>query len=175
MVAIMKKKSRLLMSLLLSQLLCAGVASAVQTCPSYIPDQTPNSRYTIDASKSTVLDNDTGLMWQQCSLGFSGSDCTTGSATRLTWQGALQAGVASTQGGYNDWRLPNKKELHSLVAGNCVNPSINQSVFPNTVSGVYWSSSPYANYSISAWSVYFYDGYDGSSDRTISYRVRLVR
>ncbi|MEE9446950.1 MAG: DUF1566 domain-containing protein [Arenicellales bacterium] len=149
-------------------------AHSAQTCKDYIPDTTPNNRYTVDESKGTVLDAQTGLMWQQCSLGQTGASCS-GTASQLNWQGALQAGPASSSGNFNDWRLPNQKELLSLVAYDCYNPSINQSIFPNTQTPRYWSSSPSANTSDYAWSVDFNKGYVNNRSRDISNYVRLVR
>ncbi|MDO6563193.1 DUF1566 domain-containing protein [Amphritea sp. 1_MG-2023] len=52
----------------------------------------------------TVTDNATGLMWQQSDDGI-----------RRNWQDSLAAAEASTLAGYNDWRLPNIKELQSIV------------------------------------------------------------
>jgi hypothetical protein len=123
---------------------------AAQICPAYIQDVTPTSRYTVDTAKGTVSDGQTGLMWQQCSLGQTASNGTcTGNATVVNWQGALGAGEdsvlnGSTVGGYDNWRLPNQKELRSIVATNCYTPSVNIGVFPSTLLSFYWSSSPYA-------------------------------
>lgn len=166
------KKSIYLCLLLAS----AANSHAAQTCLSYIPDATPTTRYTVDVANGTVTDSDTGLMWQQCSIGQTASagDCT-GSATELNWQGALQAGEASTVGGYSDWRLPNRKELNSIVAVNCYNSSINLSVFPGTPSDVYWSSSPFEYFSSDAWSVSFRSGIGSWGSRSGDNYVRLVR
>ena len=58
----------------------------------------------VDNNNGTVSDKATGLVWQQ-------SDSLKG----LNWQQALQYAQESTLGGYNDWRLPNAKELQSIV------------------------------------------------------------
>ena len=47
--------------------------------------------------------------------------------------------------------------------------------FPNTQSDWFWSSSPYANYSNYAWSVFFDYGYSGGNDKGNGSNVRLVR
>ena len=156
----------------------AATVAAAQTCVSYIPDETPDSRYTIDAGNGTVIDTQTGLMWQRCSVGQTADASCSGTATRTNWQGALQAAEQAnidSLGGYTDWRLTNIKELSSLVSLQCVSPSINSSVFPNTVSGGYWTSSPYASTSGSAWFVHFGYGFaiDGSRDNGV--QLRLVR
>jgi hypothetical protein len=54
-------------------------------------------------------------MWKQCAEGLSGATCQTGSAQTFTWANALAHAEASTFANYTDWRLPNVKELSSLV------------------------------------------------------------
>lgn len=44
--------------------------------------------------------------------------------------------------GANDWRLPNKAELASLVNSGATSSAIDEAYFPNTFSAWYWSSSP---------------------------------
>jgi len=139
------------------------------------PDEWPDSRYTVNAN-GTVIDKDTGLMWKQCSEGLSGINCATGAITPFTWKAALAKGAETAAfAGYTDWRLPNVKELKSLAALNCVLPSINEIVFPATASSGYWSSSPYANNSSSAWRVNFSNGLVSFLNRGNTYYVRLVR
>ncbi|CAC9624167.1 hypothetical protein [uncultured Gammaproteobacteria bacterium] len=115
-----------------------------QICQNDIPDKWENSRYT-DHSDGTVTDKQTTLMWKKCIQGLSGNDCSTGTSSKYNWAQALQLGGSSFSS-YNDWRLPNKKELKSLLARRCREPSINESVFPNTPATVadshFWSSSP---------------------------------
>ncbi len=60
-----------------------------------------------DNKDGTITDRATGLMWTQSDNG-----------TGLTWQEALawvQQKNAETYLGYSDWRLPNVKELQSIV------------------------------------------------------------
>ena len=149
-----------------------------QTCLDTIEAVAPDGRYT-DHNDGTVTDKITGLMWRQCSEGRSSTDCSGGSATSHTWQGALQIPAnINTQGGfagYSDWRLPNLKELASLVEERCYSPAINVTLFPNTPSSSYWSASPYASSSAYAWYVHFYYGSDYGGNRTYGLYVRLVR
>lgn len=152
----------------------ASLAQA-QTCAVAIQASNPTSVYVIDGVVGTVRDSRTGLMWDRCALGQSGSACA-GAASTLTWQAALDA--AATFGiykGYNDWRLPNIKELRSLVEECRVNPSINEFAFPNTPTSYFWSGSPYAGAASSAWSVLFYNGYADVTTRSAVFYVRLVR
>ena len=53
---------------------------------------------------STITDSATGLTWMQADSGRG-----------LNWQEALAFCEASTAAGYDDWRLPDAKELQSIV------------------------------------------------------------
>jgi hypothetical protein len=155
-----------------------------QTCQTNSISTTPTNRFTLN-NDATVSDTKTGLIWKKCSEGQSGVDCRTGAAKTYSWQGALQqAQSVNNNGGfagYKNWRLPNIKELNSIVEEQCFGPSINLVVFPASQIGLYWSSSPYADsntsaWSSSAWNVGFYDGSSGYYyDEKYNYFVRLVR
>ncbi|MBU1667439.1 VCBS repeat-containing protein [bacterium] len=146
------------------------------------------SSYTRDDDNEVVTDNLTGLMWQDdaavasvqkqwltdanydtCRNNTSDPACfdTTGD-TATTYCDEL------VMGGFEDWRLPTRKELQGLADYGRYSPAIN-STFVNTMSDYYWSSTTYANRSNLAWSVYFYSGnqnYDGKGN---GYYVRCVR
>ena len=147
-----------------------------QTCLSEteIPSTTPDSHFT-DNNNGTVTDKSTGLMWQKCQLGLSGTDCTTGTATDHTWEEALDEAENNTTANFNDWRLPNHKELLSLVEERCYNPSINTNYFPNTTSSLFWSSSPSFSSDDRSWLVFFTDGTSLNLLRIVTDNVRLVR
>ncbi len=151
------------------------------TCNSNIPPSTPDSQL-IDNGDGTVTDNKTGLMWKKCVEGLSGTDCATGSSSSFTWQQALQqpgivnsSNMGSGFADYTDWRLPDIRELRSIVEEQCSNPAINATRFPNTPSLYVWSGSPYADYSDFAWYVYFNAGDSYAVSRFNDYAVRLVR
>lgn len=155
------------------------VITLAQTCQTAsIPATTPTNRFTVN-NNGTVSDTKTGLMWKKCSEGQSGTDCSGGSAATYTWQLALQQAQTVNNGGgfagYSDWRVPNVKELLTIVEEQCVQPSINLTVFPNTPSNVFWSSSPDANYSSFAWFVYFGSGSSDNYGKGYDSYVRLVR
>jgi hypothetical protein len=152
-------------------------AYADQTClsESQIPSSTPTGDFTIHGD-GTVTHHATGLMWMQCSLGDqSGSDCATGSAWLYRWDLALQAAADSQFAGYADWRLPNIKELRSIVEERCTDPAINAEVFPATPADYFWSSSPRTTNSNEAWMVRFNGGSCVSFWRDQWRYVRLVR
>ena len=159
--------------------------ASAQSCQVSIVATAPDYRYS-DNGDGTITDNGTGLVWKQCSEGQSGVACNTGAASVHTWQAALQIPqTINTGGGYaghTDWRLPNIKELASLVEERCESPAINLNFFPNTVSSYYWSSSPYPKFSYMAWWVDFVSGsadtfhyYDAPNGRADRHLVRLVR
>ena len=138
-----------------------------------------------DHGNGTVTDHATGLMWMQCSVGQtwqagSPASCID-TASTMIWQNALQAAFSANtvaQFGYADWRLPNLKELESLVDIEKSNPAIDPSAFPNTMSDYYWSStSTSQTISLSsAWLVGFSDTYAGVGYATNgNARARLVR
>ena len=95
--------------------------AAPATCSSGIPNNTgtsewtPTSDFTISGD-GTVTHLKTGLMWQRCQEGTP--DCTNYGGVKMTWAEALNAAVAANNrklAGYADWRLPNKKELESII------------------------------------------------------------
>ena len=58
----------------------------------------------VDNKDGTITDKATGLMWQQADSGKA-----------MKWQPALAACEGLTAAGKSDWRLPNAKELQSIV------------------------------------------------------------
>lgn len=110
------------------------------------------SDFTVMDSGNTVLDTRTGLMWMRCELGrsyndFLGSCNNESNATTGDWNAALNevsnvnTGGVGVNFGYADWRLPNIKELMSIVEHQCAFPSINTQVFPGAMDDLIWSST----------------------------------
>jgi len=163
---------------LLFTLATLSVATA-QTCQTdTIVASAPTERFT-DNGDGTVTDDAAGLMWKICSEGqtYEAGDCL-GSVVAYSWQGALQRAAAVNAAGFaghDDWRLPNHKELASIVERQCVDPAINLEVFPATPSHYVWSASPSAGDSDAAWSVHFYYGFGYVFDKSSTFVVRLVR
>ncbi|MCX6791855.1 MAG: DUF1566 domain-containing protein, partial [Candidatus Gottesmanbacteria bacterium] len=91
----------------------------------------PSPRFTDHGN--TVTDNLTGLMWIR-NANLPG--------VYKTWQQALDyvkgmnAGTYDENFGYTDWRLPNRKELHSLTDYSRYNPAIPSGHPPNRVADV---------------------------------------
>ena len=117
---------------------------SAQSCNPNIPLATPNNRFTI-INDGTVVDKKTGLMWMRCSLGQSwdGNGCS-GLSTNFSWIEAINAGENSSFANHSDWRVPNIKELASILEDACYEPAINETIFPSTTEKYFWSSSPHA-------------------------------
>jgi len=121
----------------------AAPCNAPNARPNVIPT-TPSSDF-LDNGNGTVTHQRTGLTWKRCVEGLSGASCAVGSERSLTWADAVAAAESSAFAGFSDWRIPNLKELHSLVETCGHHMAINQSVFPNTpLAGgpVFWTSTP---------------------------------
>ncbi|MBV5310842.1 DUF1566 domain-containing protein, partial [Chromatium okenii] len=129
-----------------------------------------------DNGDGTVTQTNTGLTWAKCSQGQTGADCESDVPSEINWSTALTSVNNSLLGGHNDWRLPNIKELQSLVDYSSRTSAINIGYFPNTPPWEFWSGSPNANFSDNAWSVDFNWGNTHPNSRNDAYlHVRFVR
>ncbi|MFP8777862.1 DUF1566 domain-containing protein [Hydrogenophaga sp. RWCD_12] len=134
--------------------------------------------YGSDAANNLVNDALSGLQWRRCAEGmtWTGSSCS-GSALTLNHQSAL-----ARAGGQAGWRLPNVRELGSLVVrptGFIVFPSASDftdtMAFPQSPIGTFWASTPYVSSPQQAWTVSFANGVVVYGDRASTQAVRLVR
>jgi len=99
-------------------LCCVTFSALSQECnENYVPDM---ERFT-DNENGTISDSSTGLMWQRCHHGQSwdGSTCSGRSSGAVSWPDAFKYAEQNVFSGYVDWRLPNVKELYSLVNTEC--------------------------------------------------------
>jgi hypothetical protein len=108
----------------------------------------PSPRFTVGtgAEAGCVIDNLTGLMWER---NASGSD-------HADWVGALSYANNLSLGGYDDWRLPNRKELRSLINyGVPITYDWLSSQGFDNINGsyYYWSSTAHADTPDTAWGV----------------------
>jgi len=134
------------------------------------------ARFTYSADGQEVTDQATGLIWRRCAEGMAWASSTcTGSALNFTHENALTRAKTEATASGKAWRLPNVKELSSLVDRSRCYPAIDVAAFPATPSSWFWSSSPYAGGSYSAWLVSFYNCYVSYNFRFNGNAVRLVR
>ena len=142
----------------------------------------PNPRFT-DNGDGTVKDNLTGLIWMKNANCFG----------TKTWNNALTScnTLADGQCGLldgsqpGDWRLPNRKELESLIHLGYYNPSLPNTEgtgqwkegdpFTGVRSYYYWSSTTRAYGTVGAWSVVLNYGVVDYYDKDYDYYVWCVR
>ena len=120
--------------------------------------------YTIESARgeNMVTDSLTGLVWQQ-------------SFEEKTWQEALIYCDDLSYGGEDDWRLPNRYELHSLVNYGENLPAIDLNAFPSTPNNIFWTSSPAVGSVTLAWGVFFNNGNVIFSTNSSARLARCVR
>ena len=117
-----------------------------------------------------TIDHNTGLMWAA-----NGEDkgCNWGNQT--DWSAAIDWCNNLDFGGYTDWRLPNVRELQSIVDYGAFSPTIDTTNFVNAKSYYYWSSTTFDKVASSAWYVDFSDGDVHYDTKTSNSYVRAVR
>ena len=141
----------------------------------FVPASTPSEDFREQAD-GTVLHTPSRRVWQRCALGqgWDGTTCT-GTADRLSWSAALAAAEAHSQAGFDDWRLPNRNELASILEDRCFSPAINVAAFPLAPAEAYWTSSPVTDAIEQVWQVDFIDGRIEPASSSALHAVRLVR
>jgi len=133
----------------------------------------PNPRFT-DNLNGTITDNLTGLIWLKNANCFG----TRTWALALSDVNSLNTGECGLTDGSvaGDWRLPNFRELMSLVDFGQFSPSLPLGhPFTNFQASFYWSSTTDASNSNAAWDVVFSLGFMGNSGKTNNFFVTAVR
>lgn len=94
-----------------------------------------------DNGDTTITDNATGLMWEKNDDGAG-----------MNWQKALDYCESSSTAGYSDWRLPDIKELQSIVEyGKSTRPALDTDYFNYTSADTtsdanwFWSSTSHGD------------------------------
>ncbi len=112
----------------------------------------------------TVVDTTTGLEWQASPF-----------AESMKHADAVQACAELRLGGHDDWRLPTRTELLTLVDDTRCSPAIDTDAFPNTPNTWFWTSTAYAGDKDYAWLVGFGNGGSSIGSRGSHGRARAVR
>jgi len=116
----------------------------------------------VDQGDGTVTDRCTGLIWQQDP-----------SSQKFLWCEALQYCEGLDLGGHADWRLPNLRELQSLVDFGRPDLAIDP-VFLALPSG-HWTSTTPPSFTDTAWCVVFGFGTSEFVGKDTRLSVRAVR
>lgn len=123
----------------------------------------------------TVGDNVTGLMWVQNPDLLPAPFTDEGGAVGLSWEAAINACLNLEYAEHTDWRLPNIKELLSLVHIMETGQHIDYNIF-SVYAFYYWSSTTLVFLEESAWVtewVYAYTyGYDKDTSELLVLPVR---
>jgi hypothetical protein len=114
----------------------------------------------IDNGDGTVNDLATGLMWQQADDGNT-----------YNWKEALAFATQSELAGYTDWRLPNTKELQSIVDYDKITfPAIDESFFVCTkADSWFWTSTTHGDYKYTACYLAFGRAYSKDNSSATEY------
>jgi hypothetical protein len=144
------------------------------------PLSLPTERF-VQHDDGTVTDTASGLMWMRCALGqqWTADGCQ-GEPTLFDWdalEGAAQQINASGDFFFNDWRVPQLRNLAMLIERQCKEPRTNLAVFPDTPADFFWTSTlrPGDESTDSAYALSF--GPDGVKrhQKTMKHHLRLVR
>jgi len=142
----------------------------------------------VENGDGTITDVNTGLMWEKLSDDGSIHD----KDTAYTWDNAFAVKIAALNtppcfAGHCDWRVPNVKELGSIVDYQVFVPSVSPAFNTGcvaacagtscscTASNAYWSSSSNAAVAFNAWVVNFSNGLVNNDFKLINRFVRAVR
>ena len=133
----------------------------------------PDNAIHVDDGGKWIMtrDNVTGLIWEVKTSANSWDE--------YTWSGAQDQFIPglnnATFGGFSDWRLPDVKELSSLLYLTNDN-LIDLTWFPNNEPHPpYWSSTPDVSTTYAAWWVDFKHGCVDKTNKSNWYSVRAVR
>ena len=133
-----------------------------------------------DHGDGTVTDLNTGLTWIGDGRGDIDTDPPTpfrdeGGWRKYNWTEAINYCERLEFAGQSDWRLPNCKELFSILDLGKTDPAVDAACFPATRSDFYWTSTPFTYNTAHAWYVYFNLGYVNHASMDQELFVRPVR
>ena len=124
----------------------------------------------IDNGDGTITDTNTGLMWEIKTDDGGPRD----KDNAYTWEEALAYCESLILADNDDWRLPNRNELQSIIDYTRYGPSVDPA-FPLIRPSSNWSSNTNAAILDSAWIVNFYNGDVSSLGKDNESYVHAVR
>ncbi len=117
-----------------------------------------------------VLDRATGLMWPRVGTALG---CNNG--VSIAWADGITYLEALDFAGFTDWRMPNVRELMSMIDYKLYVPAAPEPPFINTTDSEYWSSTTYIENTLNGWSVNFFDGVVRQYLKINTFKIRAVR
>ena len=149
----------------------------------------------VDNGDGTISDLNTGLMWEKKGSMVSGLHAmeatypwsNDANATVWEWLDAINAEGGTGFAGYSDWRLPNRRELDSILDFSRYDPAVSPVFHTGCVAGCsptecsctlandHWTSTTSAERDNLAWAVHFARGVANDKLKGGSRAVRAVR
>jgi len=128
------------------------------------------------ASGDQVTDRGAHVVWRRCVEGmtWTGTTCQGREKGYVFSQAILRAQDEAARTGL-PWRLPNIKELHTIVDETALAPAIDQETFPVTPKNLHWSSTASTYDPSLIWTVSFVDGRAAPIPNDSIFYLRLVR
>lgn len=162
-----------------------NVAGEIACTGATFTDETPAGAVTISkreaVSNNTVLDNNTGLIWLRypsLKMGATSNGALIYRESIYDIWAYLAAANAASVGGYNDWRIPNATELHTLAEFEYPQAYPNSTAFPSfgaSLAGIWSSTVDVYNGSARHYFYnYFAGGFSNATNAT-TWFVLLVR
>ncbi len=126
-------------------------------------------RFELVMGGEAIKDNETCLVWEQSP-----------NTSERSWTSSLSHCFTKKVGGRKGWRAPTIEELATLVDETESSapkiPAELKTLTSNVQSALYWSSTTYADTTLSnAWFVHFIDGFVGNGSKIAEYYVWCVR
>lgn len=128
----------------------------------------------VDNGDNTITDKATGLMWIKEPEAIGGIWASAGNPVQMVWDDTIDNCNALDYAGHDDWRLPNVKELYSLIDLGRYSPALDP-IFSGSIGTDFFSSTTKADATANAHTVVFAFGTIGQKAKTSDAYARPVR